>query len=338
MKGMKRGMILRWTGMAFVFLLLVALSSCERIYDDLEACPHGVSLRFVYDYNMLYANAFTKKVDCLTLLVYDSTGKYVATHTETTEILADENYRMRLDLPEGLYHFVAYGGLACEKSSFALTEAIDSASWFDERRVLMKEECRNQEDSAKRNLHGFYWGELKLETADLYQEGRVEMMKNTNNIRIVLQDVNTQQPIYAKDFTFSITDDNTLFGADNDLIENGEIVYTPWTQGNTLIGVDEAGREVIGAYAELSVSRLMMTHSPVLLIKSTETGEEVIDIPLLKYLMLYKSDLYAKMDAQEFLDRQSEWSMLFLLDSQKRWVQTYIKINDWTVRLNETDF
>ena len=33
---------------------VVSLLSCERIYEDLEPCQHGVSLRFVYDYNMEY--------------------------------------------------------------------------------------------------------------------------------------------------------------------------------------------------------------------------------------------------------------------------------------------
>ena len=86
-------------------------------------------------------------------------------------------------------------------------------------------------DTVHENLHGLYWGDLELETADLYQEGTVEMMKNTNNIRIVLQDVNSEQPVYGKDFTFSITDDNTLFGADNDLLGNGKVTYTPWARG-----------------------------------------------------------------------------------------------------------
>ena len=80
----------------------------------------------------------------------------------------------------------------------------------------------------------------------------------------------------------------------------------------------------------------MTKNAPVLLIKSVDTGEDVIDIPLLNYLRLYKSELYSKMGEQEFLDRQSTWTLLFLLDSQKRWVQTYIKINDWKVVINET--
>lgn len=44
--------------MLVALLAAVALSSCERIFEDLDPCLHGVSLRFVYDYNMEYANAF----------------------------------------------------------------------------------------------------------------------------------------------------------------------------------------------------------------------------------------------------------------------------------------
>ena len=103
-----------------IVLINFAFSSCERIYEDLAPCPHGVSLRFIYDYNMEYANAFAKKVDCLTLLVYDENGNYVDTRIVTGTELQDENYRMKLDLKQGNYHFVAYGGLACNKSSFLM--------------------------------------------------------------------------------------------------------------------------------------------------------------------------------------------------------------------------
>ncbi|MDE5638184.1 MAG: FimB/Mfa2 family fimbrial subunit [Odoribacter sp.] len=317
--------------------MLVSLSSCEKIYDNLEACPHGVSLRFVYDYNMEYANAFPKQVDCLTLYVYDKEDRYVATHVVTADsLLSDENWRMQLELPEGRYRFVAYGGLACAKSSFSLLEEPSDTSRWESLRVSM--DAYRQSDTVHENLHNLYWGDVEVETADLYKEGTVKMMKNTNNIRIVLQDVNTQQPVYGEDFAFSITDDNTLFGADNDLLENGKVIYTPWAQGDAIVGFNTIGTEVIGAYAELSVSRLMVKNSPVLRVKSRDTGEDVIDIPLLNYLRLYKSMLYetADMGEQEFLDRQSNWTMLFLLDSQKRWVKTYIKINDWKVVINET--
>ena len=98
---------------------LAALSSCGSVFDDLDPCPRGISLRFVYDYNMEKANAFPSQVDCLTLHIYDADGNFVATHTETTDALSDEGYRMTIDLPAGDYHAVAYGGIECQDASFA---------------------------------------------------------------------------------------------------------------------------------------------------------------------------------------------------------------------------
>lgn len=50
------------------------LASCDSFNEQLEPCPQGARLRFVYDYNMEFANAFPSQVDCLTLLVYDKTA------------------------------------------------------------------------------------------------------------------------------------------------------------------------------------------------------------------------------------------------------------------------
>ena len=97
---------------------MLCMASCDSIREDLPRCE--LWLEFVFDYNMEYANAFAKKVDCLTLLVYDENGNYVDTRIVTGTELQDENYRMKLDLKQGNYHFVAYGGLACNKSSFLM--------------------------------------------------------------------------------------------------------------------------------------------------------------------------------------------------------------------------
>lgn len=335
MRNKKRNIISRLVGAAFgVALMTAALSSCETIYEDLEACPHGVSLRFIYDYNMEYANAFPKKVDCLTLLIYDDKGNYVDTRTVTGPELGDEAYRMRLDLAPGNYRFAAYGGMACDKSSFSFVRTPAAGTKRDDLRVAMDEDCLTVPE--RKNLHGMYWGELEMATADMYSEGVVEMMKNTNNIRIVLQQMNGD-PVDDKDFEFRITDDNTLFAADNDLIPNGTVTYTPWARGQAAAGVDEADRDVVVAYAEFSTSRLMTKNSPRLTVTRKEGGASVIDIPLINYLLLLKSDLYAQMPSQEFLDRESEWSLIFFLDKGGAWIRTYIKINDWTVRINDSD-
>lgn len=184
----------------------------------------------------------------------------------------------------------------------------DRGSEYRNARARMDEDCLTNPDRKK--LHDMYWGQLTLTTADLYQEGVVEMMKNTNNIRIMLQQMNGD-PVDDKDFDFEITDDNTLFACDNDLIPNGEIVYTPWARGQVSAGLMGNDKEVIMAYAEFSTSRLMLKNSPKLVIRRKADGGEVVNIPLNNYLLAFRSEFHRDMDKQEFLDRESEWSMLF---------------------------
>ena len=43
------------------------------------------------------------------------------------------------------------------------------------------------------------------------------------------------------------------------------------------------------------------------------------------------------MPAQEFMDRISEWSLVFFLDSGNRWINTHIVVNDWVVRINNAE-
>ena len=63
----------------------------------------------------------------------------------------------------------------------------------------------------------------------------------------------------------------------------------------------------------------------------------IVNIPLNTYLLFLKSELYAEMPAQEFLDRESEWSLVFFLDSNNRWYNTRIIVNDWVVRINNSE-
>ena len=325
MQSRKRNIISQFAGMVLsAVLATVALSSCERIFEDLDPCPHGVSLRFVYDYNMEFANAFPRQVDCLTLYIYDDKDNYVDTRIVTGTELQDEDYRMTLDLEKGNYHFVAYGGLACDKSSFSLLQAPAAGGKWTDLRTAMDADCLTVPE--RRNLHDMFWGQLTLATADLYSEGTVKMMKNTNSIRIVLQHV----------------DGTPVKADDNDLLPNGDVTYIPWAKGQAQTGVSIVGPDQVVpqpvevAYAELCTSRLMTKNSPRLLVKRHEDGGTVIDFPLNNYLLLMRSDRYSKMGDQEYLDRESRWTLYFFLQAGI-WLQTRIVVNDWVVRINDIE-
>lgn len=326
----------------------VSLSSCDNlIYDDLDPCPYGVSLRFVYDYNMEFANAFPAQVDCLTLYVYDGDGKYLMTRTVTGDELRDESYRMTLELTPGDYRFVAYGGMACGEKSFSMIETPDFGSLYPDRRVIIDRSQVTSATPRERKLHDLFWGELSMKADYPQPEGTVKMMKNTNNIRVVLQQ-EFGGTVDVDDFEFEITDDNALFNYDNLPITGKEpmLTYTPWVTGQRQTGVSITGSTVtpvpvVVAYAEMSTSRLMEKGSTRLLIRRKADGVTIVDLPLVKYLDLLCSDYYKEppfaLSTQEYLDRESSYELFFFLRPDNSWLDTRIVINDWVVRINDIE-
>ena len=341
---------------ALCALPAVGFSSCESILEDLEECPTPVlELRFVYDYNMEFANAFHNQVDCLAVYFFDGDGRLVSVEKVTDrDILADENYRMHPDLPEGSYHVVAYGGMDCEKASFSHARSLTEGSHYTDLRVQLDPDCLS--DSDRYRLHNHYYGSADF-TVDLSEDtyATVEMMRNTNSIQVALQHLNGS-PIDSRDFIFEITDDNNDFDHANNLLATGEITYTPWNTENRSTGTvpsDGTSGESRGwhaALAQFTTSRLVPRDAmrkptaTTLHVRRTRDGETVFRIPLVNYMLMFKHDNTGagldNMSDQEYLDRENAWNFVFFLDDSKDdlWISTRLIINDWEVRLNSPDF
>lgn len=322
--------------------LSAALTSCNAVYDDEPYCNQGLSVRFIYDYNMEFANAFPSQVHCLTVFVYDEDGNYIQTVTETDGAkLGDENWRMHIDLPEGKYTLLAYGGMQCSDASFLFTHTPAPGSVRTEVGVELNPDCITAPVGTE--LHPLFYGDLDVTEVGYndpdYVQVTVPMMKDTNNLRILLQNVDGT-PVYSDDYIFTITDNNTLFNYNNTLLPAPEITYHPWAQGDIEGGQTEEGTQSIVAYSEFSTSRFITSSTAKLTIIRASDGRTVLSIPLVKYLMMLKSQHFDWMGGQEFLDRESWWNMVFFLDSTTGgWITTQIIINDWVVRINDiTDF
>ncbi len=337
MSFLRRNNLSKIAGAAFAAVSALILPSCGMINDDLPECPEGAKLRFVYDYNMEFANAFPSQVDCLTLLVYDKDGNYVSTYTETSDVLADENWRWEIPLPAGTYHFEAWGGMACPQATFHFTQTPAEGSNLSELQVAMNQSAITSPVGTK--LHNLFFGALDMTVekgTPGYTEETVYMMKDTNNIRLLLQNV-SGEPLDGADFIFTIEDDNTLLAWNNDIVPGNEIVYNPWTSGQVSSGYTDSGTEAKLAFAEFSTSRLTLGTNPTLRIVRRSDNRPVVEIPLVNYLLLLKSQEFSQMGSQEFLDRESRWNMVFFLENGS-WLTTYIRINDWLVRINNADF
>ena len=331
-------------GRTLAVLPLAGFLSCESIREDLPECP--MELRFVYDYNMEYANAFHNQVDCLSAYFYDSDGHLVSVETVTDrDLLSDEDWRMRPQLPAGSYHVVAYGGMDCEQSSFVHVNEPAVGSHFTGLHVQLDPSCLT--DSQRLRLHNHYFGsaDFTIEPgAGTY--ATVQMMRNTNSVQVALQHLNGS-PIDNRDFLFEITDDNNDFDHVNNLIPTGEIKYSPYNTENRTTGVSEEGeQEWHAALAQFTTSRLVagkLTPS-TLHVRRAKDGSTVFRIPLINYMLLFKHNNSGagldRMGDQEYLDRENSWHFVFFLDENQDnlWIKTRIIINDWEVRLNETDF
>ncbi len=339
----------------FIAPAVAGLSSCNGvIYDDLDPCPEGVRLRFVYDYNMEFANAFPSQVECLTVLVYNSDGSYRETHTVTDRsLLSNENWRLDIDLPEGDYKIIAYGGLACGDKSYHFVETPAPSTQLGSLQVALNQEIKDRVIGT--DLHKLFWGttlekengsdktdfskaiDVKVRKSTMaYDEYTVYMMRDTNNLRIVLQEL-SGDPVDDRFFNFEVIDDNTLMGWNNAVIPAAPFTYLPWTRGQASTGLLPDGSECKVAFAEFSFGRLVTENAPVLRVTRVSDGSEVINIPLINYLALMKSESFYNMPVQEYLDRENQWNMTFFLDRHWKWISVQIEVQGWSVRINNPD-
>lgn len=352
---------------ALVAISVSLISSCDNglgVYDDLDECPRGVIMRFVFNYNLEFANAFPNQVDCLSVYLFDEQGNLVERRTETTEVLADEDYRMTFDLPAGNYQVVAYGGMECDMTSFSHTKAVEDIKTIDDLEVLINEEhIGDMSARPSRKLHDLYHGyhSFTVHEGITYDKETVEMMRDTNHIRLVLQHIDGT-PVNVNDFRFEIVDDNVKFNYKNDVLSHKTVNYSPWTTGVSSPG-DVLKPELVKtrdvvintdpqvAYAELSVSRLMYRSAftwankdgkvqmgPRLRISLSNGDTTIAELPLIEYLLYMKNGYYADMGNQEYLDRCSRYNMVFFLGENNAWVRTNIIVENWTVRIDNISY
>lgn len=382
------------SAMSLFAVLSLGTTSCEDsfIFENDEDCHPGINLRFVYDYHMEKdANAFPANVDCVTVYVLDMEDNYIGKFfSETTDVLRDESYRMHIPLDEGSYRLLVYGGMSCNHSTFSF-----SPDWqYDTRALGHRDDIRvtlpvNEKGISDKKLHdiderwgGLFYGYLNVTITEADWQSvpdcrteTVYLMKDTNTIQVILQELSQPDQMNHEDYIFQIIDDNFVLDGYNRIVKTAtdtyQPLYTPYEQETKTMGTiqvgDHNGDQVVEdytkilkvAFAEFATSRLhvdnldtarlvVYTHK-----EHNEDGspKEIINIPLITYLLMTKgfgnnwirpNDVLAERhpDAnntdQQFLDRQSNWSLIFFLQRNK-WVKTHIVVNNWTVRVNDIE-
>ncbi len=324
---------------------MLAASSCQNgfIFEGEGDCGTYYRIRFRYDYNIKFADAFAAEVNSIALYVFDENDVLVEEIATTDKkALSSGNFEIPLELQPGKYTLMAWGGLMNEESFDMLADTKVGVTRREELQVRMHRQ--HDEDGKARvseDLLPLYHGTMPLEVKALpgtFTE-TMSLKKNTNVIRILLHEMSGHD-VDADKFIFEINDSNGLYDCDNNLLDDEMITYSAWHQSTGSADVDDtdvkAVTSVSVALAELTIGRMRAGESPVLHIRNRETGEDVFRIPVADYALLVKGNYRQGMGDQEYLDRQDEYTMTFFLD-EGEWVSSVIYINSWRVVLNNSE-
>ena len=321
-KIMKTEGAVRRMGYGSCLLLLLVLFSCTSIDETLPECR--LYVRFRYDYNMEFSDAFASQVNRVDVFVFDKDGTFVMKKSEQGETLGGGSYRMPLPLPAGEYRIAAWAGMSddCE-----MPEPVAGKTTLEDLTVRMKREESLVHNKA---LNPLWYGGVQAVsfTGRQEQTETVSLIKDTNKFRFILQKSGPGEELDINDCLFEIRADNGYYDWNNDLLDDDMISYRPYYLEKV---------EDVGIVVEMNTMRLLEHKKVYLTLTRKSDGKELIKIDLIPYLLLTKMEGH-NIPAQEYLDRQSEYAIVFFYNPELlNFLSTKIVINGWTIWLKGED-
>lgn len=288
-----------------VILAVCMLWGCS-FRDSLDDC--GLHLRFIYDYNMAYADAAPHEVDRIDVFVFDAEGKYLFTKTADREELVRTKYSMSFfyELGPGTYTFLTWGGLSddftLKNAAVGTSELTVGETRVEDVHVLL---TQIRYGNCDRQLHPLWYGApmtVKYEPRDRKRTHKVSLVKNTNRINLVLHEEN-KSPSSVGDllpYTFEITaTGHEEYDSGNHTAGAQEVSFIPYR-----IAVEKPF-----TYGELNTMRLLADQPLLIKIRSSSDNQLWLSTNLMTLLQKSQpGDIY---DFQEYLDRQDTWELIF---------------------------
>ena len=303
-------------------LLLLVLFSCTSIDETLPECR--LYVRFRYDYNMEFSDAFAAQVNRVDVFVFDKDGTFVMKKSEQGETLGGGSYRMPLPLPAGEYRIAAWAGMS---DDFEMPEPVAGKTTLEDLTVRMKREESLVHNKA---LNPLWYGGVQAVsfTGRQEQTETVSLIKDTNKFRFILQKSGPGEELDINDCLFEIRADNGYYDWNNDLLDDDMISYRPYYLEKV---------EDVGIVVEMNTMRLLEHKKVYLTLTRKSDGKELMKIDLIPYLLLTKMEGH-NIPAQEYLDRQSEYAIVFFYNPELlNFLSTKIVINGWTIWLKGED-
>ena len=312
---MKLKSLLRHIAMWFVLIGSLIMTSCDSFNEDLLECR--LFVKFKYDYNMEFADAFHSQVDKVELYVFDKDGKFLFKQAEEGSTLGTGSYLMEVKLPVGQYQFMAWAGA---HDSYDITSLQAGVSSIADLKLQLK---REETLIIDKELEPLWYGEINNVdfTGTTDQTEVINLIKDTNKVRFVFQGSNEDS--WGGDvnaYTYEIIESNGYLAHDNSLLGDDNLSFRPYhiEQKNLAAGI-----------VELNTMRFLANRNARFVVTEKATGKKVFDINLTDFLVMTKIEGH-NMSAQEYLDRESEYKIVFFFADNDPWLVLQININGWT--------
>lgn len=313
---------------------MLLLASCERIYEDLPRCE--VWLEFAFDYNMEYADAFNPQVKSVDVFVFGSDDKLLLTKRAEAAQLTGGNRMSLSELEFGNYKVLTVGGLS---NNFRILNTagqppVVGTTTLQELTLALQ----RQSNVVDFSFPHLYFGEVvdvDYSPRDTnHKVFRVDLMRETNRFNIVLVSTDgTGIGTETIPYTFEIeTPDGAAYSWENEPLGlTDPVTYVPYSLG-------KGETEDIITVANLNTMRLINRTGLDyrIVVRDTQTSEETWSYNLMTLLRYTKPSLRpddTELPFQEYLDRQSEWNLIFCIKENQGGDGPYlsfgIQVGNW---------
>lgn len=322
---------------SMAMLLPIIACSCSMMHEDMGECKQELRLKFKYDKNMKFADAFSSQVKTLSLHAYNKNGEMVFDKTEAVSDIEAAGGYFTLDIKPCVYSLQVWAeGENVYDGSYKYSTKGKAEDGIENLDCKINRDGRKVDHDLNALYHGMM-GNVDLRMDDYgVKTFTMPLTKNTNNIKVVIQNASGKK-LKASDFSFEIDDDNSWLDCYNDNIKEDSITYRPWSQYDGIVGAEESETQVSAVVAEMTVNRLFANKTPRLKVYNNENGKLVFNIPLVDYALLVKGNYNKDMTDQDYLDRQDEYSFVFFVDDGMNWLSASIFVNSWRVVLQNVD-
>lgn len=323
--------------LAAIMLTITAASCRKMLYEYEGDCDPRYRVHFRYTRNILNTDAFGSQVSRVSLYLFDKQGNLVYRTTRQRALTADNDFYIEVDVEPGVYDMLVWcegEPLTGDPVSFLIGGGENPAS-IDELSATLPLEGREPQLYSGRDITRLYHGiATGVEFPDTFGDidiAPIDLTRDTNHL--TLQILNTDgTTIDPSNLSVELEAENSCLNYLNLPVGERKFVYTPWSQKPVNADIaDESGRAGAGngVQFEITTGRLIADMPQRLTIRRVDTGGTVIEIPLIEYLLLVRSEYEVATSNQDYLDRYDDYSMVFFMQGGYNWIKSRVLINGW---------